>query len=172
MQLQPGDAKLGFRERSPGCQGRGGRSILPAALGPTWSRARKRLARQPSHRPRPRPSKAPSSTAGTSSVGAACRASRPSCSRASLVQVMRARAGDPPHPADGQLLASVPFPAAPEPWEELGQAAPNFQPFRALPTVHRACAAEARLPDRGSQMQEQRSTPPPSLRSKLLFCGH
>lgn len=47
-----------------------------------------------------------------------------------------ARAGNPPHPTASQPRASVPFPAAAEPGEELGPAAPNFQPFRAIPTVH------------------------------------
>lgn len=114
---------------------RGGeRSIL--LLRPTWSRVRRRLERQPSHRPRPRPSAAPSSTAGTSNVGAACSASRPSCSRASLVQAMGARADDLPHPAARQLCPCALLPAAPKSGEELGSAAPNFQPFRAIPTVH------------------------------------
>lgn len=59
---------------------------------PTWCRCRRRAARQPSHRPRPRPSVAPRSTAGTSSAGTGRRVSRPSRSRASLPQAGKLRA--------------------------------------------------------------------------------
>lgn len=147
----------------------GERSIL--LLGLTWSRVRSRLARQPSHRPRPRPSAAPSSTARTSNVGAACSASRPSCSRASLVQAMGARAGDLPQPAARQLCPSAPFQQRPSRGRSLDLRSQTFSHSGpSLPCTEHAQLRRAGRPE--DPKSGAREHPSSQFSEQLLLCGH